>query len=206
MVLLIGEVLKKTFSYHLYSKIPCHLVLLLKTVLCMPVLSSGCFFFSLSVRTLSLETPWTLHLRRALRNLPSFFPFHAFQSFLVLHFPKGELKNHLSLWNLAVPAFVLFCCLLTSVLLQDAEYRCSVRWGKRSLRFLNCTPWKQSNKLWKFITISLNVRTYKCSCSIVVLSTSYNICNIIFCKQFCVWSCKTGNLQYEILHGVQIWK
>lgn len=51
-----------------------------------------CFVFSLSVHTLSLETPWTLHLRRALRNLPSFFHFHAFQSFLVLHFPKGELK------------------------------------------------------------------------------------------------------------------
>lgn len=204
MVLLIGKVLKKTF--------------LIISTLRFPVIWSCCwklsyaclikfrfFFFPLSVRTLSLETPWTLHLRRALRNLPSFFPFHAFQSFLVLHFPKGELKNHLSFWNMVVPAFVLFCCLVTSVLLQDAEYRCSVGWGKRRLRFLKLTFWRQSNKLWKFITISLNVRTYKCSCSIAALSSSCTICNVTFCKQFYVWSCRTGNLQYEILYGVQIW-
>lgn len=119
--------------------------------------------------------------------------------------PKGWAEKSYSFWNLAVSAFVLFSCLLTSVVLQDAEYRHSVGWGKRNLRFLNLTSCRQSNKLWKIVAVSLNVRANKWSCNRVTLSSSCNMSNITFCKISDAWSCRTGNLEYEILYGAQIW-
>lgn len=169
MFLLIGKVLKKTLSDNLCSVTSYHLVLLLKTVLCIPVLSSG-FFFSLSVCTFvfrdSLDSPPEEGSQKSslILSLPR-FPILSRPSL-----PKGWAeKSFLS----EICRFLhLFSAIFFDLCLAAG---CITGWGKRSLRFLNSPSWRHYKNYEKLLTLA---KLEHKNCTVVMLFSSSNVANI----------------------------